>query len=110
MTEPTLTAFAKLTDAEEYFHFFQLPYDPTLVSVNRLHILRKFSLLKREIDRQNTDPQQILALYRSALESAYSVFLTSSSYEQKLFKVFQTPPPSVVLLSDITLEEEETSV
>ncbi len=38
-----LEQFNKIVDAEEYFEFFQLPYDQKFVNVNRLHILKKFS-------------------------------------------------------------------
>lgn len=100
----SLTEFNKLTDAEDYFAFLELPYDPKVVSVNRLHILRKFSQLKAEIDQQTDDPQERLSRYRSALETAYQVFLTSTSYEQKLFKVFQDQTPNVVLVSEIKEE------
>ena len=35
--------FKKLVDAEEFFIFFNLPYDQKFVNVNRLHILTMFS-------------------------------------------------------------------
>jgi len=97
----TLAEFYQLRDAEDYFHFFDLPFNPQVVNVNRLHILRKFGQLKEAIDQETTDPQVRLERYRAALAQAYEVFLTSSSYEQKLFKVFQQPAPNVVLVSDI---------
>ncbi|MEN9215490.1 MAG: nitrogenase-stabilizing/protective protein NifW [Gloeomargarita sp. DG02_4_bins_56] len=106
----TLAEFNQLTDAEGYFEFLEVPYDPKVVNVNRLHILRKFSQMKAAIDSETDDPQVRLERYRSALATAYQVFLNSTSYEQKLFKVFQTPPPAVVLLSDITAEEEKAGV
>ncbi|MEN9228386.1 MAG: nitrogenase-stabilizing/protective protein NifW [Gloeomargarita sp. GMQP_bins_120] len=102
--EKTLAAFARLTNAEDYFHFLEVPFDPQVVNVYRLHILRQFALFKESIDQETEDPQIRLARYRQALERAYRVFLTSCAQEQKLFKVFQTPPPNVVLLSDL-LEE-----
>lgn len=100
----TLTEFNQLTNAEEFFEFLALPYDPKVVNVNRLHILQKFSQLKAEIDEQTAEPQARLERYRPALQSAYELFLTSSAPEQKLFKVFQEATPHVVLLSEITEE------
>ena len=35
----TLTQFNQLHDAEDYFEFFGLSYDPQVVNINRLHIL-----------------------------------------------------------------------
>ena len=100
----TLTQFTQLRDAEDYFRFFSLDYDPEVVNVNRLHILRKFSQLVKDQDKSQSEKQR-LNTYRQALQTAYDLFLTSSSVEQKLFKVFQDKPSNVVMLSDISLEE-----
>jgi nitrogenase-stabilizing/protective protein len=99
----TLDEFRQLTDAEQYFDFFQLAYDPTLVNVNRLHILKQFANQIREIDQRlpELEPMERLQRYRTALLDAYSVFTHSSGVEQKLFKVFQQKPANVVLLSEI---------
>ncbi|MBW4629565.1 MAG: nitrogenase-stabilizing/protective protein NifW [Brasilonema octagenarum HA4186-MV1] len=96
--------FKKLEDAEEYFQFFQLPYDQKFVNVNRLHILKKFSQLITEIDENYTDLSisDKLNKYREALEQAYQVFLESTPQEQKLFKVFNQKPKNVVTLTEIT--------
>jgi nitrogenase-stabilizing/protective protein len=85
-----LDRFNKLVDAEEYFEFFQLPYDQKVVNVNRLHILKKFSQFMTEVDENNSEitSQEKLNLYRLALDKAYQVFLESTPHEQKLFKVF----------------------
>jgi len=100
---PTLAQFNQLKDAEDYFEFFGLSYDPQLVNINRLHILRKFSQLTKDIDKSQCEAQ-LLEAYRQALQNAYDVFLTSNSVEQKLFKVFQDRPKNVVMLSDIEVE------
>ena len=99
----TLTQFNQLKDAEDYFQFFGLTYDPKVVNINRLHILRKFSQLVQDVDKSQSEAQKLDA-YRQALQTAYDLFLTSSSVEQKLFKVFQNQPKNVVKLSDIVVE------
>lgn len=99
----TLAQFNQLKDAEEYFVFFNLPYDPQTVNINRLHILRKFSQLVQAEDKDQSE-EQLLSAYRKDLQNAYDLFLTSSGVEQKLFKVFQDKPNNVVKLSDITME------
>ena len=98
-----LAQFNQLKDAEEYFTFFSLPYDPQTVNINRLHILRKFSQLVKAEDRSQNE-EQLLSAYRKNLLTAYNLFLTSSGVEQKLFKVFQDKPKNVVKLSEITVE------
>jgi len=99
----TLTQFNQLHDAEDYFEFFGLSYDPQVVNINRLHILRKFSQLMAKVDQGLSDAEK-LDTYREALQSAYAVFLSFSSVEEKLFKVFQQKPKNVVMLSDIGME------
>ncbi|MFB6274753.1 MAG: nitrogenase-stabilizing/protective protein NifW [Halothece sp.] len=105
----TLTAFQKLVNAEDYLQFFEIDYDPQLVNVNRLHILKQFSLLIREVDETFPEVSEAekLEKYRLALEEAYQVFLTSSPLETKLFKVFQTKPKNFVSLNDLTQPTEE---
>ncbi|MEM1292425.1 MAG: nitrogenase-stabilizing/protective protein NifW [Cyanobacteria bacterium P01_D01_bin.115] len=99
----SLSQFNQLKDAEEYFQFFGLSYDPQVVNVNRLHILRKFSQFVQEVDT-NQSEAELLAAYSQELRNAYDLFLTSNSVEQKLFKVFQDRPSNVVMVSDIEVE------
>lgn len=96
--------FKNLVDAEEYFDFFQIPYDQNIVHINRLHILKKFSQLIKEIDENDTDLSisDKLSKYREAFSKAYEVFLESTPQEQKLFKVFNEKPKNVVTLTEIT--------
>ncbi len=97
----TLADFNQLTDAEQYFEFFDLPYNPSIVNVNRLHILQKFSRLIRQCDTTTLSEAEALSQYRSALQQAYTLFLSSNSLEQKLFKVFNEKPQNLVLLTEI---------
>ncbi len=98
-----LSTFKTLTTAEEYLEFFAIPYDQHFVNVNRLHILKQFSLLIREVNKAFPDLEEteILDKYKSALTEAYEVFLTRSPLETKLFKVFNDKPKNVVLLGEI---------
>ncbi|AFZ27455.1 Nitrogen fixation protein NifW [Cylindrospermum stagnale PCC 7417] len=100
----TIDEFKKLVDAEEFFHFFNLPYDHDVVHVNRLHILKKFSQYINEIDDNSADlsPEEKLNQYSAAFQKAYEVFLESTPQEQKLFKVFNDKAKNVVKLTEIT--------
>lgn len=102
----TLAEFKAITDAEAYFEFFQLEYDPNVVNVNRLHILKKFSQLMAAIDAEVTELSEVERLnrYQEALVQSYNVFLTTSPLQTKLFKVFNEKPKNVVLLTDIQTE------
>lgn len=100
----TLAEFERLVDAEEYFQFFGLPYDPQFVNVNRLHILQKFSNFIKSIDPDSLNEAELLDRYRTALQQAYETFNASSPLDEKLFKVFNDKPQNVVLLSEIGAE------
>ncbi|NEQ46614.1 MAG: nitrogenase-stabilizing/protective protein NifW [Leptolyngbya sp. SIOISBB] len=102
----TLANFNTLTKAEEYLEFFGISYDPQVVNVNRLHILKKFSQFIREngIDAGSLTDEATFNQTREALTSAYELFTTSNSVEQKLFKVFQEHPSNVVMVSEIEVE------
>jgi nitrogenase-stabilizing/protective protein len=107
-TSKTLKQFRTLTDAEDYLQFFEIEYDRDFVNINRLHILKQFSLLIKEVDRvfPDVNDAEKLEKYRLALEEAYQVFLTSSPLETKLFKVFQTKPKNFVSLEELTKKTE----
>lgn len=104
----TLAEFKKLTDTEEYLQFFHIPYDQHFVNVNRLHILKQFSLLINQIDEVFPDLNEAEKLdkYQQAFTEAYHLFNSSSPLETKLFKVFHEQPKNVVLLQDITEEDD----
>ncbi|MDJ0555907.1 MAG: nitrogenase-stabilizing/protective protein NifW [Microcoleaceae cyanobacterium MO_207.B10] len=101
----TLTDFQKLVDAEDFLSFFEIPFDQTTVNVNRLHILKMFSVAIAEVDEKTelAEADKITA-YKTALESAYQTFLTSNAQEQKVFPVFQQEHNDVVKLTEITAE------
>ena len=101
----TLTDFQKLVDAEDFLSFFEIPFDQTTVNVNRLHILKMFSVAIAEVDEKKelAEAEKITA-YKTALESAYQTFLTSNAQEQKVFPVFQQEHNDVVKLTEISPE------
>ena len=101
----TLTDFHKLVDAEDFLSFFEIPFDKTTVNVNRLHILKLFSLAIAEVDdkKELAEVEKITA-YKAALETAYQTFLTSNAQEQKVFPVFQQEHNDVVKLTEIGAE------
>lgn len=107
-TPKTIEQFRTLTDAEDYLQFFDIEYDRDFVNINRLHILKQFSLLIQEVDKAFPDVTEAekLEKYRLALEEAYQVFLTSSPLETKLFKVFQSKPKNFVSLDELEKKAE----
>ncbi|MDJ0580804.1 nitrogenase-stabilizing/protective protein NifW [Crocosphaera sp.] len=107
-TPRTFAEFTKLIDTEDYLNFFDISYDPSFVNVNRLHILKQFSLLITQVDQAFPDlgESERLEKYKLAFQEAYELFKTSSPLETKLFKVFKDVPNNVVLLDDLAKQAE----
>jgi len=86
-----LEDLGRLSSAEEFFAFLDVPYEPSVVHVARLHILRRMGqyLKGSEVDGSFDDlgDAEIRALCREHLEQAYSDFVASSPIEERLFKV-----------------------
>jgi nitrogenase-stabilizing/protective protein len=86
-----LDELAKLSAAEEFFDCLEIPFDPKVVQVARLHILRRMGQYLKGSEVENafeglTD-ENIRALCRSHLEQAYKDFLASTPIQERLFKV-----------------------
>lgn len=70
-----LTEFKSLTDAEDYFDFFDLEYDERLVYVKRFHIMKKFGeMMDRAIDSELGSEEKTLEYYKFALITVYKNF------------------------------------
>jgi nitrogen fixation protein NifB len=86
---PDLSA---LDGAEEFFEALGVPFDPRVLAVHRLHVLRRFGLEREAIDREGglSDPDR-LQRYRAALAGAHDLFTRSTARDEKLFRVFGAP-------------------
>ena len=86
-----LDELGQLSAAEDFFALLDVPYEPSVVRVARLHILRRMgqylkgSEAEGLFDRLPDD--EIRALCRGHLEQAYRDFVASSPIEERLFKV-----------------------
>ena len=101
-----LAQFHRCTTAEEYFALLDVSYDPQIVAVNRLHILRYFSRELTGIDLTGTEhPDRVLATCRQALERAYQAFTTATALDHRLFKVLQDHAPQA-MVPDIAVAVE----
>jgi len=93
-------ALARLEEAEDFFEFFGLDFDPVLLRVNRLSMLRRFRLELLAADREEPDvPDPVRhARYREALRRAHDSFREASAPEQKLFRVLAPGEAPLVTL------------
>ncbi|MGD0940957.1 MAG: nitrogenase stabilizing/protective protein NifW [Terracidiphilus sp.] len=81
-----LEQLAKLSSAEDYFRFLGVPYDPAVLNVARLHILRRMGDNLRETGME-PDEEKARAYFRAHLERAYQDFVMSTPIKERVFKV-----------------------
>lgn len=86
-----LDDLAKLSAAEDFFAYLDVAYDPAVVHVSRLHILRRMGQYLRESDVRGVfvkmDDAQVRLLCRDHLAKAYQDFVVSTPIQERLFKV-----------------------
>jgi len=79
-----------LSSAEDFLHFFGVPYEAAVVHVSRLHILKRFyQYIRQEPSLPEDNEQALYQVYRSLLAKAYGDFVKSTPAQEKVFKVFQ---------------------
>jgi len=78
----------RLSSAEDFFRELQIPYDPAVLNVARLHILRRMGQYLNEIP-EDCSAEERYEYARGNLLKAYLDFLHSTPMEQKVFKVHQ---------------------
>jgi nitrogenase-stabilizing/protective protein len=85
-----MTSLHALSSAEEFLEFFGVEYQPAVVHVNRLHIMKRFSQYLRSTPGVDAlEPEAMRAVYKDLLERAYQDFVHSTAAQEKVFKVFQ---------------------
>ncbi|MCC9608401.1 nitrogenase-stabilizing/protective protein NifW [Blastopirellula sp. JC732] len=82
----------ELVAAEEFLQFFQIPYEASVVHVNRLHILQRFhDYLHKAGDSMPEESAARWAVHQRLLQRAYQDFVESDALTEKVFQVFHTP-------------------
>ncbi|HXU93399.1 MAG TPA: nitrogenase-stabilizing/protective protein NifW [Gallionella sp.] len=108
MDELTLDeAIGELATAEDFLEYFGIEYEPSVVQVNRLHILQRYH---DYLARAGALPEVEAArrvVYATLLRQAYQDFVKSDALTEKVFKVFHMHEPQVkfVPLSEITINK-----
>ncbi len=90
----------ELESAEDFLQYFQLEYEPSVVHVNRLHILQRFhDYLLKAGDEMPEDETVKRAVYSKLLMRAYQDFVESDAQTEKVFKVFSMGEPQTAFVS-----------
>ncbi|HTV32482.1 MAG TPA: nitrogenase stabilizing/protective protein NifW [Methylocella sp.] len=112
-----LEDLGRLSAAEEFFTYLDVPYDATIVQVARLHILRRMGqyLKGSEVDGTfaGLGEEEVKRHCREHLAQAYQDFVDSSPLKERLFKVHKeavAPKPAkpMVSLTPIKLDEKSS--
>ncbi|MCC8955575.1 nitrogenase stabilizing/protective protein NifW [Bradyrhizobium sp. Pear77] len=84
-----LDRLSKASSAEEFFSLLGVKYDPRIVDVARLHILKRMGQYFANEQFAGVAEPDIRARCKAMLEQAYADFVASSPIEQRVFKVLK---------------------
>jgi nitrogenase-stabilizing/protective protein len=97
-----MTKLASLSQAEEFFEVLDVPYERTVLNVNRLHILKRFNqYLRRSAGLETLNEYEQRTMCRELLSCAYDDFVRSTPAQEKVFKVFQDAEGGHVTLDNV---------
>ncbi len=101
----------ELESAEDFLDYFGIDYDPSVVHVNRLHILQRFHDYLAGVEQMPSETAQRRVVYADLLAGAYRDFVKSDALTEKVFRVFQMRGPTVatVDLSELTSQLSRAS-
>lgn len=89
-----------LVSAEDFLDYFEIEYEPSVVHVNRLHILQRFNeYLATGEDVMPDNVEQKAEVYAKLLNQAYVDFVNSDAQTEKVFKVFHMHEPQQTFVS-----------
>ncbi len=84
----------ELVSAEDFLEYFGVPFDQTVVHINRLHIMQRYhDYLAQAGDLAELDEAPRAAIYRELLNRAYQDFVNSNAQTEKVLKVFKRNEP-----------------
>jgi nitrogenase-stabilizing/protective protein len=89
-----LSDLEKLHSAEDFFSYLKLDYDPDVLRVCRLHILKRMGKYLDGMDFAGASEDLIFASAQETLARAYQDFIASRPIDQRVFKVLQERDPS----------------
>ncbi|GGI33641.1 nitrogenase stabilizing/protective protein NifW (plasmid) [Bradyrhizobium sp. CCBAU 53351] len=113
MSDGIIARLSKAASAEEFFALLGVDYDPKVVNVARLHILRRMGEYLAKESLSDLADDSVAKRCKLVLERAYSDFVTSPPIEQRVFKVLKDAAPDtkpVPVLVQIGNEIELPSV
>lgn len=89
MSDGILSQLSKAAAAEEFFDLLGVKYDPKIVNVARLHILRRMGQYLASENLNAATDAAVAERCKAVLERAYLDFVASSPIDQRVFKVLK---------------------
>lgn len=79
----------RCASAEDFFTLLDMPFEPAVLNVARLHILKRMGEYLQESGLESTPDDEVPARCRQALQRAYADFLASTPLQQRVFSVLK---------------------
>ncbi|MGY3621744.1 nitrogenase stabilizing/protective protein NifW [Bradyrhizobium sp. USDA 10063] len=79
----------KASSAEDFFALLDVDYNPKIVNVARLHILKRMGQYLAKEEFAGAAEAEVTARCKAVLEQAYADFVVSSPINQRVFKVLK---------------------
>lgn len=109
MMPAVLDDLRRLSSAEDFFAYLDVPCDRALVQVSRLHILRRMGQILAGSGLEALSDDEARFTARAALAQAHGDLAAEGPLQRRLFKVHQdaaapkaAPPRAFVPLGDLT--------
>lgn len=100
----------ELSSAEDFLEYFEIDFDPSVVHVNRLHILQRFHDYIDGVETMPKEDDEKRELYAGLLNSAYNDFVQSDALTEKVFKVFRMHEPVTVEIPLMDLAQQVNNI
>lgn len=92
-------AMEELVGAEDFLVFFDVPFDQTVVHVNRLHIMQRYhDYLSKAGDLDEYSDEVLCGIYRKLLVQAYEDFVNSDAKTEKALKIYKMGDPQTTFV------------
>ena len=88
-TPSFIARMRQLSAAEEFFALLDVQYDPKVLQVARLHVLRRMSQYLADATLEAMTDDAAAEACRAALARAYADFVARTPIEERTFKVHQ---------------------
>jgi nitrogenase-stabilizing/protective protein len=83
-----------LSSAEEFFQELRVPYDPAVLGVARLHILKRMGEYLDGDELEGLPDSVAAARAQNLLARAYADFVSSSPLKERVFRVLKERDPA----------------